>query len=124
MFSGAPSLIKFLQVIVALVPPPNIAKGWACFCGALVLLIGLTAVVGDLAGIFGCLIGLEVSDVKWKLVVVKPYSCSYDLRLLWVSQSPANGSIISRGACIEYQQGACIGATTFESEKPPGGGRV
>ncbi|XP_076813296.1 sodium/calcium exchanger 1-like isoform X2 [Clavelina lepadiformis] len=58
------------KVIVAFVPPPSIWNGWACFAGALFLLIGLTAVVGDLATIFGCLIGLEPTVTAITLVAL------------------------------------------------------
>lgn len=43
----------------ACVPPPSVAGGWLAFCIALFLIGVLTAIVGDLAGIFGCLVGLN-----------------------------------------------------------------
>jgi solute carrier family 8 (sodium/calcium exchanger) len=47
------------KVIFACVPPVSWAGGWLAFV-VLISLIGLmTAVIGDLATIFGCLIGLE-----------------------------------------------------------------
>ena len=48
-----------LQLIFAFVPPPSIWGGWLCFFVALVFLGVLTALIGDLASIFGCLIGLR-----------------------------------------------------------------
>ncbi|XP_021948332.1 sodium/calcium exchanger 1 isoform X3 [Folsomia candida] len=46
------------KVIFALIPPPGIMGGWLCFFSSLVAIGFLTAIVGDLATIFGCLIGL------------------------------------------------------------------
>jgi len=51
----------FVQVVFALVPPPSIFGGWLCFIVALVFIGILTAFIGDLASIFGCLIGLDAS---------------------------------------------------------------
>jgi solute carrier family 8 (sodium/calcium exchanger) len=41
------------------VPPPAILGGWLSFFVSLGLIGVLTAIVGDLASIFGCLVGLE-----------------------------------------------------------------
>ena len=42
-------------MIFAFIPPPGIAGGWLCFFVSLVLIGVLVILVGDLAGIFGCL---------------------------------------------------------------------
>jgi solute carrier family 8 (sodium/calcium exchanger) len=47
------------KVLFALIPPPGLLGGWLCFFCSLIMIGLLTAVVGDLAGIFGCLIGLK-----------------------------------------------------------------
>lgn len=47
------------KVIFAFIPPPHYAGGWLCFFVSLCAIGVLTAVVGDAAGIFGCLIGLK-----------------------------------------------------------------
>ena len=47
------------QIIFALVPPPGILGGWLCFFVSLGVIGLLTAIVGDLASIFGCLVGLK-----------------------------------------------------------------
>lgn len=47
------------KMIFALVPPPSIGGGWPCFAVALLMIGILTAIVGDLATIFGCLVGLK-----------------------------------------------------------------
>lgn len=52
-------MIFLLQIIFAIIPPPHIWGGWLSFICALAFIAILTAVVGDLAGIFGCLVGLR-----------------------------------------------------------------
>ena len=47
------------QLIFAFVPPPSIWGGWLTFIVGLVFMGVLTALIGDLASIFGCLIGLK-----------------------------------------------------------------
>ena len=49
------------KVIFAFIPPPSKSGGWPCFFVALGMIGLLTAIVGDLANIFGCLIGLKPS---------------------------------------------------------------
>ncbi len=43
----------------ALVPPAGIWGGWLSFFVSLAVIGLLTAVIGDLASIFGCLVGLD-----------------------------------------------------------------
>ena len=50
-----------LQVIFACCPPPSIWGGWLAFFVALGMIGVLTMIVGDLAAIFGCLVGLKDS---------------------------------------------------------------
>ncbi|XP_012935788.2 sodium/calcium exchanger 2 [Aplysia californica] len=47
------------KVIFALIPPTHIWGGWLAFFVSLAMIGILTALVGDLASIFGCLIGLK-----------------------------------------------------------------
>ena len=49
------------QIIFALIPPAGLAGGWPCFFVSLGMIGVLTAIVGDLASIFGCLVGLKDS---------------------------------------------------------------
>jgi len=51
-------LTFWFKMLFALIPPPSIAGGWPCFFVALGMIGIITAVVGDLAAIFGCLIGI------------------------------------------------------------------
>jgi len=47
------------KLIFALIPPPGMMGGWLCFIVSLIMIGLLVIVVGDLAGIFGCLVGLK-----------------------------------------------------------------
>ncbi|XP_033630178.1 sodium/calcium exchanger 3-like [Asterias rubens] len=60
------------KVIFALVPPPGFLNsgGWITFGVALSFITILTALVGDLASIFGCLIGLKKSVTAITIVAL------------------------------------------------------
>ncbi len=58
------------KLLFALVPPPSMLGGWLTFVVALSLIGVLTAVVGDFATIFGCLVGLEDSVTAITLVAI------------------------------------------------------
>jgi solute carrier family 8 (sodium/calcium exchanger) len=49
------------KILFAFIPPPGMAGGWPCFFFSLFMIAILTAIVGDLASIFGCLVGLKDS---------------------------------------------------------------
>ncbi len=49
------------KVMFAFLPPPHVWGGWLCFFCSLTVIGILTAVVGDAAAIFGCLVGLKDS---------------------------------------------------------------
>jgi len=53
--------VSFLQLLFAFVPPPHLLGGWLTFFVSLLVIGLLTAIVGDLAAIFGCLVGLSDS---------------------------------------------------------------
>ncbi|CAF1024205.1 unnamed protein product [Rotaria sordida] len=55
------TLAFFWKVLFAFVPPTSIAGGWLTFFVSLLFIAILTAVVGDVAAIFGCLVGLKDS---------------------------------------------------------------
>ncbi|KHJ82242.1 Sodium/calcium exchanger protein [Oesophagostomum dentatum] len=52
------------------VPPPGILGGWLCFFVALALIGLLTAIVGDFASIFGCMVGLKDAITAITLVAL------------------------------------------------------
>jgi solute carrier family 8 (sodium/calcium exchanger) len=47
------------KLMFALVPPTSFCNGWACFYVALMFIAILTAFIGDLASLFGCVLGIE-----------------------------------------------------------------
>ena len=49
------------KVMFAFVPPPHVLGGWLCFFCSLFVIGVLTAIVGDMAAIFGCMVGLKDS---------------------------------------------------------------
>ncbi|XP_037777233.1 sodium/calcium exchanger 2-like isoform X4 [Penaeus monodon] len=49
------------KIVFSLVPPPGILGGWLCFFVSLGAIGLLTAIIGDLAATFGCLVGLKNS---------------------------------------------------------------
>ncbi|CAF2958494.1 unnamed protein product [Rotaria sp. Silwood2] len=55
------ALAFFWKVLFAFVPPTAIAGGWLTFFVSLLFIALLTAVVGDVAAIFGCLVELKDS---------------------------------------------------------------
>jgi len=49
------------KLLFSLVPPPHYFGGWACFVISLVFIGVLTAVVGEFANLFGCVLGVKPS---------------------------------------------------------------
>merc|ERR1712029_675226 len=47
------------KLFFALIPPPGLLGGWPCFVVSLIMIGLIVIIVGDLAEIFGCLIGLN-----------------------------------------------------------------
>ena len=47
------------QILFAFIPPPKYLGGWPAFLISLAMIGLMTALIGDAAGIFGCLIGLK-----------------------------------------------------------------
>ncbi|XP_068208798.1 sodium/calcium exchanger Calx-like isoform X3 [Palaemon carinicauda] len=47
------------KIVFSLVPPPSLLGGWLCFFISLACIGVLTAIIGDLASIFGCLVNLD-----------------------------------------------------------------
>jgi len=46
------------KLLFALIPPPDYAGGWVCFFVALVFIGGVTAIIGDMAALLGCTMGV------------------------------------------------------------------
>eukprot|EP00929_Paragymnodinium_shiwhaense_P007461 TRINITY_DN111382_c0_g1_i1.p1 TRINITY_DN111382_c0_g1~~TRINITY_DN111382_c0_g1_i1.p1 ORF type:complete len:1084 (-),score=203.90 TRINITY_DN111382_c0_g1_i1:164-3415(-) len=51
-------LSLFWKVLFALVPPPSFIGGWLCFWCALAMIGLVTAIVGDMASLLGCCMGI------------------------------------------------------------------
>merc|ERR1719343_1562126 len=47
------------KLMFAFVPPPQYLGGWATFCGALCMIAVITALIGDMANMVGCTMGLD-----------------------------------------------------------------
>ena len=54
-----PAFVDLQQVIFAFIPPCTWLGGWLTFFVALMMIGLVTTIVGDLATIFGCLVGLK-----------------------------------------------------------------
>ena len=52
-------LTIFWKLVFALIPPRKLGGGWPCFIIALMFIGIITAVVGEAATVFGCVIGLK-----------------------------------------------------------------
>lgn len=63
-------LSLFWKILFAFIPPTDIWGGWACFVAAISMIGLLTAVTGDLASHFGCVVGLADSVVAISFVAL------------------------------------------------------
>ncbi|CAF1245693.1 unnamed protein product [Didymodactylos carnosus] len=63
-------LSLFWKILFAFVPPTQMAGGWFTFMVSLIFIALLTALVGDVASIFGCLVGLKDSITAISLVAM------------------------------------------------------
>merc|ERR1711990_1219114 len=51
-------LSLFWKILFAMVPPPSMGGGFICFCFALAMIGLITAIVGEMATLLGCVIGI------------------------------------------------------------------
>ena len=49
------------KLFFSIVPPAHYAGGWLCFVGSLAMIGVVTAVVGEFANLFGCVLGIKPS---------------------------------------------------------------
>ena len=49
------------KLFFAFIPPPHMLGGWACFVMSLAFIGIVTAVVGEFANLFGCVLGIKPS---------------------------------------------------------------
>ncbi|GAB1604677.1 sodium/calcium exchanger 3-like [Argonauta hians] len=67
---GMHFLTFFWKIIFAFVPPPSLCGGWLTFVFSLAMIGVITALISDLATIFGCLINLNKSITAITLVAL------------------------------------------------------
>jgi len=58
------------KLIFALVPPPVYCNGWACFIVALIMIGVVTAFIGDLASLLGCVMSVDAGITAITIVAV------------------------------------------------------
>jgi len=63
-------LTIFWKVLFACIPPAEFFGGWLAFGVALIFIGGVTMVVGELAGLFGCAVGLETATTAITFVAL------------------------------------------------------
>jgi len=47
------------KIFFSFIPPAHYLGGWACFCTSLAFIGVITAVVGEFANLFGCVLGIK-----------------------------------------------------------------
>lgn len=47
------------KVLFSFIPPPSFLGGWLCFIVSLAAIGFVTAIIGDIATVFGCVVGLR-----------------------------------------------------------------
>ena len=58
------------KLLFACIPPTTFAAGWVCFVVSIVFIGFVTAIIGDLASLLGCVLGWEDSIVAITLVAL------------------------------------------------------
>lgn len=72
--SGTDAVLHFLSIgwkfLFALCPPPHYAGGWACFIVAISFIGLVTFVVGEIAAVMGCVMGVKPSVTAITFVAI------------------------------------------------------
>lgn len=63
-------LTMFWKFLFAFIPPSHYCGGWPAFVVALTFIGGVTFFVGEIATVFGCVIGLDASITAITLVAM------------------------------------------------------
>jgi len=63
-------LTIFWKLVFALIPPADFCGGWLCFCSSLAMIGLVTAFIGDLAGLLGCVLGVPDAITAITLVAL------------------------------------------------------
>jgi len=51
------------KLIFALCPPTDYCGGWCCFCVSLLMIGGVTVIIGDMANLFGCVLPFMENEI-------------------------------------------------------------
>lgn len=90
------------KIVFALIPPAGMAGGWPCFIFSLIMIGILTAIVGDLASIFGCLVGLKDSVTGRILPQKTPFFALYTTNLFHRSHHLRGlGHVLAGHFCVQ-----------------------
>jgi hypothetical protein len=95
------------KILFALVPPPSIWGGWLCFTVSIVVIGGMTALVGDAAAIFGCLVNLKDSVTAIRYRIVKLYAITlypFNLGLFFFKVLSLWAPVYQTPSLVRYQQ--------------------
>jgi len=60
----------FWKVVFAAIPPADYGGGWVCFLSSLMAIGVVTALIGDLASLLGCVVGMKDSTTAITLVAL------------------------------------------------------
>merc|ERR1711920_663767 len=86
----------FWRIFFSLVPPTSFCGGWLCFCACLFFIAAITAVIADLAELFGCV--LEVPDIVTAITFVALGTSMPDLfasKMAAIEDPTADASIVN-----------------------------
>lgn len=85
----------FWKVLFSLIPPAGIFGGWLCFVISLVMIGVMTAIIGDIATIFGCLVGLDDTITAITLVALgTSLPDTLASRMVTIGERYADGALI------------------------------
>ncbi|XP_065212113.1 sodium/calcium exchanger Calx-like isoform X2 [Planococcus citri] len=104
----------FWKVLFALVPPVAIFDGWLCFVVSLCVIGIMTTIIGDLATIFGCLIGLD--DSLTAITIVALGTTLPDIlgaRMVSKAEAHADGALIHISGSIAVNVLIGVGVPWF-----------
>merc|ERR1712224_343284 len=116
------------KLLFAMIPPPDYADGWVCFFVALVFIGGVTAIIGDMAALLGCSMGVPDSITAITFVAL-----GTSLPDTWASKTAAqqdeyadasignvtgsNSVNVFLGLGLPWLMGACYWASVDDAKK-------
>jgi hypothetical protein len=91
------------KLIFMLVPPPAYCGGWVCFTTCLVLIGVLTALIGDLAELFGCVV-----DIPDLLTAISFVALGTSMPDLFASRSAAINDPTADASIVNVTGSNCV----------------